>query len=207
MIFGWTSTGGLTRIDSRTPVAGDECGQPVPVPLEERHVQACALVRRGDRGVRAVGISLTLPGSPFADRVTQHLNQGEAEERRDHEQNNGDQQTAEDKSGHTHSRSAIRRRRSAVKLEQLFTCSGPNTRGTVECVPADISVTGFDNVRLSEFCYPALTTVHIPRERIGHIICDRLLGDPSRRDSNDHDIVIDPEFVLRDSTGPAPARR
>src|ERR1035438_178419 len=31
-------------------------------------------------------------------------------------------------------------------------------------VPEDISVTGFDNVKLSEFCYPALTTVHIPRE-------------------------------------------
>ena len=31
-------------------------------------------------------------------------------------------------------------------------------------VPQDVSVTGFDNVKLSEFCYPALTTVHIPRE-------------------------------------------
>ena len=41
-------------------------------------------------------------------------------------------------------------------------------------VPQDVSVTGFDNVKLSEFCYPALTTVHIPRDRIGHIICDRL---------------------------------
>jgi len=39
-------------------------------------------------------------------------------------------------------------------------------------VPQDVSVTGFDNVKLSEFAYPALTTVHIPRERIGHIIWD-----------------------------------
>jgi len=30
-------------------------------------------------------------------------------------------------------------------------------------VPQEISVTGFDNVKLSEFCFPALTTVHIPR--------------------------------------------
>lgn len=72
-------------------------------------------------------------------------------------------------------------------------------------VPQDVSVTGFDNVRLSEFCYPALTTVHIPRERIGHIICDFLipLEDQAATSS---EIVIDPEFVLRDSTGPAPAR-
>ena len=71
-------------------------------------------------------------------------------------------------------------------------------------VPQEMSVTGFDNVKLSEFCYPALTTVHIPRDRIGHIICERLLPDPEKADSQGHEIVIDPEFVLRDSTGPAP---
>jgi LacI family transcriptional regulator len=42
-------------------------------------------------------------------------------------------------------------------------------------VPKDISVTGFDNIKLSDFCSPALTTVHIPRDRIGHTICECLL--------------------------------
>ena len=59
-----------------------------------------------------------------------------------------------------------------------------------------MSVTGFDNVKLSEFCYPALTTVHIPRDRIGHIIFDRLAPKAHRRRAVEHDIVIDPEFVL-----------
>jgi DNA-binding LacI/PurR family transcriptional regulator len=72
-------------------------------------------------------------------------------------------------------------------------------------VPRDVSVTGFDNVKLSEFCYPALTTVHIPRERIGRIICDSLIPKPDQPATIEHDIVIDPEFVLRDSTGPAAA--
>jgi LacI family transcriptional regulator len=74
-------------------------------------------------------------------------------------------------------------------------------------VPQDISVTGFDNIKLSEFCYPALTTVHIPRQQIGHIICERLLppADPARVAPADHGIVIDPEFVVRESTGPAAA--
>jgi len=72
-------------------------------------------------------------------------------------------------------------------------------------VPQDVSVTGFDNVKLSEFCYPALTTVHIPRERIGHIICDCLIPQPDQPASIEHEIVIDPELVLRESTGPAPA--
>ena len=73
-------------------------------------------------------------------------------------------------------------------------------------VPDDISVTGFDNVKLSEFCYPALTTVHIPRDRIGHLICESLLAKSENTAVADHEMVIDPEFVLRDSTGPAPAR-
>lgn len=70
-------------------------------------------------------------------------------------------------------------------------------------VPEDISVTGFDNVKLSEFCYPALTTVHIPRERIGHIICQRLISMNDQPLEPAPEIVIDPEFVVRDSTGPA----
>ncbi len=70
-------------------------------------------------------------------------------------------------------------------------------------VPEDVSVTGFDNVKLSEFCYPALTTVHIPRDRIGQIICDRLIPAPGKPVPPDREIVIDPEFMVRDSTGPA----
>jgi len=75
-------------------------------------------------------------------------------------------------------------------------------------VPRDVSVTGFDNVQLSEFCYPALTTVHIPRARIGHIICDHLLPGGATpgpvTTPADSEIIIDPEFVVRESTGPAP---
>jgi DNA-binding LacI/PurR family transcriptional regulator len=70
-------------------------------------------------------------------------------------------------------------------------------------VPQDVSVTGFDNVKLSEFCYPALTTVHIPRERIGHIIVDALIPQPGA-EAVEHEIVIDPEFMVRESTGLAP---
>ncbi|HEY3742003.1 MAG TPA: LacI family DNA-binding transcriptional regulator [Bryobacteraceae bacterium] len=72
-------------------------------------------------------------------------------------------------------------------------------------VPRDISVTGFDNIKLSEFCYPPLTTAHVPREQIGQIVCRGLIP---REDEPpiEHDVLIDPELVLRDSTGPAPPR-
>ena len=71
-------------------------------------------------------------------------------------------------------------------------------------VPDDMSVTGFDNIRLSEFCFPALTTVHIPRDRIGHIVCDCLIPKQGTTAPKHHEIVIDPEFILRESTGPVP---
>jgi len=72
-------------------------------------------------------------------------------------------------------------------------------------VPQDVSVTGFDNVKLSEFCYPALTTVHIPRDHIGRIVCDYLMAKSGQPEVPSPEVVIDPEFVLRDSTGLAPA--
>lgn len=68
-------------------------------------------------------------------------------------------------------------------------------------IPEDVSVTGFDNVELAQFCYPALTSVHIPRDRIGQIICSSLLSTGNAM--KEGEVVIDPEVVLRDSTGPA----
>jgi LacI family transcriptional regulator len=72
-------------------------------------------------------------------------------------------------------------------------------------VPQDISVTGFDNVKLSEFSYPPLTTVHIPRDRIGHLAFGMLVPESARGNLPGREVVIEPELVLRDSTGPAHA--
>lgn len=70
-------------------------------------------------------------------------------------------------------------------------------------VPEDVSVTGFDDIKLSEYCYPALTTVHIPRNRIGHLVFEALVPDPHAHPQAAHQFVIDTHTVLRDSTGPA----
>jgi len=74
-------------------------------------------------------------------------------------------------------------------------------------VPQDVSVTGFDNIKLSEFCYPPLTTVHIPRERIGRLVFEALVPESAKARPSGREVVIDPEFVLRESTGPAPGAR
>jgi DNA-binding LacI/PurR family transcriptional regulator len=65
-------------------------------------------------------------------------------------------------------------------------------------VPEDVSVTGFDNISLSEMIAPSLTTVDIPRAALGRRIFSMLTdkGEGTR------DMVVDPELVLRESTGP-----
>jgi LacI family transcriptional regulator len=60
-------------------------------------------------------------------------------------------------------------------------------------------VTGFDNVTLSQYAVPALTTVHIPREQIGRTIVECLMRADVPRD---REFVIEPELIVRDSTGP-----
>ena len=67
-------------------------------------------------------------------------------------------------------------------------------------VPHDISVTGFDDIRLAQFSDPPLTSVHISRDEIGRIVCDCLFGPASLLE---REFMIDPELVLRASTGPA----
>jgi LacI family transcriptional regulator len=70
-------------------------------------------------------------------------------------------------------------------------------------VPQDVSVTGFDNIKLSEFCSPPLTTAHIPRDGIAHLAFQALVPESIEGEPPGREIVIDPEFVLRESTGPA----
>ncbi|MGA3027882.1 MAG: LacI family DNA-binding transcriptional regulator [Bryobacteraceae bacterium] len=71
-------------------------------------------------------------------------------------------------------------------------------------VPGDVSVTGFDNITISEFCCPSLTTIHIPRAEIGRLVVAALVPDASDSPPSPRHIYLDPELVLRESTGVAP---
>jgi DNA-binding LacI/PurR family transcriptional regulator len=70
-------------------------------------------------------------------------------------------------------------------------------------IPEDVSVTGFDNIQLSEYVYPALTTVDIPREHIGHLVFQALVPESGERDVPGREIVVEPELILRDSVARA----
>ncbi len=72
-------------------------------------------------------------------------------------------------------------------------------------VPRDVSVTGFDNITISEFCCPSLTTIHIPRVEIGRLLVAGLVPDASGAPPVPRQIFLEPELVVRESTGVAPA--
>jgi len=66
-----------------------------------------------------------------------------------------------------------------------------------------VSVTGYDNISLSGYACPALTTVNIPREKIGRLSFEAHVP-PEGGQVQGHGFSIDPEVVIRESTGPAP---
>ena len=71
-------------------------------------------------------------------------------------------------------------------------------------VPEDVSVVGFDNIGLSEYTNPSLTTVHVPRDCLGRLAMERIL-DVGRAAPNE--VILDPQLLIRESTGKAPAVR
>jgi len=67
-------------------------------------------------------------------------------------------------------------------------------------VPADVSVIGFDDIRLAAFSNPRLTTIRQPLSNMGRIaaqcVLNRLHGLERFRDQ----ITVEPELVVREST-------
>jgi DNA-binding LacI/PurR family transcriptional regulator len=74
-------------------------------------------------------------------------------------------------------------------------------------VPQDISVVGFDDIPGAAYANPGLTTVRQPLVRMGQIAAQTLVDQIEERGENVQEIAIEPEFVVRESTGPAPQRQ
>src|SRR5271168_2460495 len=73
-------------------------------------------------------------------------------------------------------------------------------------VPEDVSVLGFDDIPAAAFNNPGLTTVRQPLERMGQIAAKTLIDQIEGNAEYIPEIAIEPEFIARASTGPAPAR-
>ena len=74
-------------------------------------------------------------------------------------------------------------------------------------VPEEVSVASCDNISLSEHTWPALTTINVPRARIGHLVSEALMPEGEASALWGREIRIEPELIVRGSTGPAPGPR
>jgi LacI family transcriptional regulator len=74
-------------------------------------------------------------------------------------------------------------------------------------VPGDVSVVGFDDILSAAYYTPSLTTVRQPLAEMGkrgaQVLLERIA---SRENGHPAEIVMAPELVVRESTGPAPAQ-
>jgi len=73
-------------------------------------------------------------------------------------------------------------------------------------VPEDVSVVGFDDIPGAAFGNPALTTVRQPLLRMGQIAAQTVIERIEERGTYQPEIAIEPEFVIRESSGPAPGK-
>ncbi|WP_240973553.1 LacI family DNA-binding transcriptional regulator [Nonomuraea composti] len=72
-------------------------------------------------------------------------------------------------------------------------------------VPADLSVTGWDDNPVGAFLPPSLTTVRVDHERLGRRVLARLLGVLRGEPTTEDDEPLT-QVIWRESTGPAPAQ-
>lgn len=71
-------------------------------------------------------------------------------------------------------------------------------------VPEDVSLTGFDDVVLSQYTTPPLTTIRQDKEALGSGAVQRLIA-LIEEEGNISPLIVPSQLVVRASTGPAPA--
>jgi len=67
-------------------------------------------------------------------------------------------------------------------------------------------VVGFDDIPGAAFGNPALTTVRQPLLRMGQIAAQTVIERIEERGTYQPEIAIEPEFVIRESSGVAPGK-
>lgn len=114
--------------------------------------------------------------------------------------------------GYAFARKLLARR---VSFTALFAFDDASAIGAIRAfldegirVPEDVSVVGFDDIQNAAYYNPRLTTVRQPLREMGRIAAQVLL---ERIDGAEHKngsfVVVDPELIVRDSTGPAAKTR
>jgi LacI family transcriptional regulator len=80
-----------------------------------------------------------------------------------------------------------------VAVGALQACAAAGRR-----VPEDMAVVGFDDIPLASLVVPALTTVHVPKYRLGQLVLEMLLALLAGK-AEPRVVTIAPELVVRAS--------
>lgn len=68
--------------------------------------------------------------------------------------------------------------------------------------PHDISVVGFDDIRVAVFSMPSITTIRQPLRQMGETAAKVLLARLRTGASAHSEIWVEPELIVRESSGP-----
>ncbi len=74
-------------------------------------------------------------------------------------------------------------------------------------VPEDVSVVGADDIPFAALIQPSLTTVKMPRARLGRLALEMLLEIMNDEEGHARSVVLETELVIRESTGIAPGKK
>ncbi len=103
---------------------------------------------------------------------------------------------------------ALRNRPTAVLCSNDMTALGVMHRCYEEHIdiPKDLSVVGYDDIRLARYVLPPLTTVQMSQPELARIAFHALLAEVQRERPAEHgtEYVLQTNLVLRDSTAMAP---
>ncbi|MGR5063426.1 substrate-binding domain-containing protein [Photobacterium sp. DNB22_13_2] len=88
----------------------------------------------------------------------------------------------------------------------LFVCNDMMAMGVINTaskqgirVPEDLSIVGYDDIKLAKYITPSLTTIHQPKHRLGQQAVDVLLEKIQNKHETNKVIQLEPTLVKRDS--------
>ncbi|WP_105901583.1 substrate-binding domain-containing protein [Vibrio gangliei] len=88
----------------------------------------------------------------------------------------------------------------------LFVCNDMMAMGLINAaiqdgltIPNDLSIIGYDDIHLTKYITPSLTTIHQPKHQLGKVAVDTLLNRLRQPDSPQQIIQLEPTLVERQS--------
>ncbi|MBU0478635.1 substrate-binding domain-containing protein [bacterium] len=67
-------------------------------------------------------------------------------------------------------------------------------------IPHDIAIVGTDNIEMSRYCNPPLTTIGYSREKEARYLVEKLIERIQKKKTRYAQIVLEPSLIVREST-------